>query len=106
MGIVEHYSLIHPSLGVYIQNTIMGGSGYGWIEICGSDNGSAYIDFTTVNTDFKGRFSFTLSNNQWDWTVNGGSSKMPLNSGGVSVGGTFVSASDKRLKFNDKPSIG
>ncbi|MFM7980504.1 MAG: tail fiber domain-containing protein, partial [Candidatus Fonsibacter sp.] len=28
---------------------------------------------------------------------------MTLNSSGLSVGGTFVSASDKRLKFNDKP---
>ena len=28
---------------------------------------------------------------------------MTLNSSGLSVGGTFVSASDKRLKFNEKP---
>ena len=40
-----------------------------------------------------------------DWTVNCGSSKIPLNSGGLSVGGTFVAASDKRLKFNDKPLV-
>ncbi|MFM7980903.1 MAG: tail fiber domain-containing protein, partial [Candidatus Fonsibacter sp.] len=29
--------------------------------------------------------------------------KMGLTSGGLSVGGTFVSSSDKRLKFNEKP---
>ncbi|MFM7985840.1 MAG: tail fiber domain-containing protein [Candidatus Fonsibacter sp.] len=28
---------------------------------------------------------------------------MTLNYSGLSVGGTFVSASDKRLKFNEKP---
>ncbi|MFM7978918.1 MAG: hypothetical protein ACKPKO_06340 [Candidatus Fonsibacter sp.] len=28
---------------------------------------------------------------------------MTLNSSGLSVGGTFVSASDKVLKFNEKP---
>ncbi|MFM7985205.1 MAG: tail fiber domain-containing protein [Candidatus Fonsibacter sp.] len=28
---------------------------------------------------------------------------MALNSSGLSVGGTFVSASDKRMKFNEKP---
>ena len=51
------------SVCVYVQNTIIGGSGYGWIEVCGSGNGSAYIDFTTVNTDYMGRLSYTLSNN-------------------------------------------
>ena len=71
----------------------------------GSGNGSVYLDFTTVNTDYKGRFSYTLSKNQCDWTVNGGSSNMSLNSSGLSVGGTFVAASDKRLKFNDKPLV-
>ena len=30
---------------------------------------------------------------------------MSLNSYGLSVGGTFVSASDKRLKSNDKPLV-
>ncbi|MFM7988868.1 MAG: tail fiber domain-containing protein, partial [Candidatus Fonsibacter sp.] len=42
----------------------------------------------------------------YEWTVwNGTSSasKMILNTTGLSVGGTLVSASDKRLKFNEKP---
>ncbi|MFM7983595.1 MAG: hypothetical protein ACKPKO_30145, partial [Candidatus Fonsibacter sp.] len=65
-----------------------------------------YIDFATVNADFRGRFSYAISGNQYARSVYTGpvsASNMILNSSGLSVGGTFVSASDKRLKFNEKP---
>ncbi|MFM7987879.1 MAG: tail fiber domain-containing protein, partial [Candidatus Fonsibacter sp.] len=76
------------------------------MELCGSNSGMCYIDFTTVNVDARGRFSYALSNNQYEWSVLNGTasaSKMILNTTGLSVGGTLVSASDKRLEFNEKP---
>ncbi|MFM7977953.1 MAG: hypothetical protein ACKPKO_01445, partial [Candidatus Fonsibacter sp.] len=95
-----------PAVGVYLQNTVVSNNGYAWIELCGSNSGYSYNDFTTVNVDYRGRFSYTLSSNQYEWTVYNGTtsaSKMILNTTGLSVGGTLVSASDKRLKFNEKP---
>ena len=52
----------------------------------------------------KGRMQYTNSTAQFDWYINCtlATSKI-LNSSGLSVGGTFVPASDKRLKFNEKP---
>ncbi|MFM7977961.1 MAG: tail fiber domain-containing protein, partial [Candidatus Fonsibacter sp.] len=105
-GNTGSYITAPTAVGVYLQNTVISNNGYAWMELCGSNSGQAFIDFTTVNSDYRGRFSFTLSSNQYDWSVwNGTSSptKMTLNSSGLSVGGTFVSASDKRLKFNKKP---
>ena len=71
-------------------------------ELCGVT--FAYIDFTTVGIDMKGRMQYTNSTAQFDWYINStlATSKMILNASGLSVGGTFVSASDKRLKFNEK----
>ena len=65
----------------------------------------AYIDFTTVGVDNKGRYSYALSSNQYDWTVNGGSSKMALAASGLTVVGTITPSSDKRLKFNKQPLV-
>ncbi|MFM7985287.1 MAG: hypothetical protein ACKPKO_38810, partial [Candidatus Fonsibacter sp.] len=63
-----------------------------------------YIDFTEPNVDFKGRIIYSNGANDFQFCINSVSTaKMTLNSSGLSVGGTFVSASDKRLKFNEKP---
>ena len=64
---------------------------------------SAYIDFTTTSTDFKGRNIYNHNANSFVWQV-GGTTKvaMKLLSTGLSVHGT-VTSSDKRLKFNKKP---
>ena len=52
----------------------------------------------------KGRMQYTNSTAQFDWYINCtlATSKI-LNFSGLSVGGTFVPSSDKRLKFNEKP---
>ncbi|MFM7982890.1 MAG: hypothetical protein ACKPKO_26560, partial [Candidatus Fonsibacter sp.] len=63
-----------------------------------------YIDFTKPNVDFRGRNIYTNGTNDFQICTNSVSTaKMTLNSSGLSVGGTFVSASDKILKFNEKP---
>ncbi|MFM7982486.1 MAG: hypothetical protein ACKPKO_24505 [Candidatus Fonsibacter sp.] len=90
------------------KNTVIANNGYGWIELCGSNSGTCYIDFTTVNADARGRFSYALSSNQYEWSLYNGTAityKMILKNIGLSVGGTLVSASDKRLKFNEKTFI-
>ena len=71
--------------------------------MCGTGNGSGYIDFTTANTDYKGRFSYSFAADQYDWTVNGTTVRMSLNTNGLSVVGTITPSSDKILKFNEKP---
>ena len=50
----------NPStIGVFfLQNAVAAGNGYGWAEICGSSSGMAYIDFTTVGVENKGRYSY------------------------------------------------
>ncbi|MFM7981842.1 MAG: tail fiber domain-containing protein, partial [Candidatus Fonsibacter sp.] len=105
-GNTGSYITTPTAVGAYLQNTVISNSGYAWMELCRSNSGMGYIDFTTVNADARGRFSYALSSNQYEWSVYNGTaiaSKMILNSSGLSVGGTFVSASDKRLKFNEKP---
>ena len=53
----------------------------------------------------KGRMQYTNSTAQFDWYINStlATSKMILNSSGLSVGGTFVPAIENILKFNKKP---
>ncbi|MFM7981019.1 MAG: tail fiber domain-containing protein, partial [Candidatus Fonsibacter sp.] len=106
-GNTGSYITTPTAFGVYLKNTVLSNSGYAWMKLCGSNSGMCYIDFTTVNVYDRGRFSYALSNKQYEWSVYNGTtiaSNMILNSSGLSVGGTFVSASDKRLKFNEKPS--
>ncbi|MFM7990413.1 MAG: hypothetical protein ACKPKO_64960, partial [Candidatus Fonsibacter sp.] len=95
------------SLFFYLQTETISGVGNSWIELCGSlPTGSTlntFIDFTTFNTDSRARFGYALTANQWNWSAWTGSSSsvnMTLQSSGSYVGGTLVSASDKRLKFN------
>ena len=92
--------------GVYIGLDSSTGGG---IEIC---TGSAqYIDFTIptpINPpptyDFRGRMLYNHSESAFAWSVGGsGTAKMVLNATALYVGGTTVSSSDKRLKFNEKP---
>ncbi|MFM7988179.1 MAG: hypothetical protein ACKPKO_53590, partial [Candidatus Fonsibacter sp.] len=64
-----------------------------------------YIDFTELNVDFRGRIIYTNATNDFQLCTNSMSTaKMTLNSSGLSVGGTFVSASDKRLKLKREAS--
>ena len=63
----------------------------------------AYIDFTAVGSSTKGRMMYTRSTDQYDWyIVSSSPSKMTLMAAGLYVGATLVSASDKRLKFNEQ----
>ncbi|MFM7986027.1 MAG: hypothetical protein ACKPKO_42610 [Candidatus Fonsibacter sp.] len=50
-------------------------------------------------------FFYDHSANEFKLSVEGGAVKMQLNSTGLYVGGSLVSSSDKRLKFNEKPLI-
>ncbi|MFM7979813.1 MAG: tail fiber domain-containing protein, partial [Candidatus Fonsibacter sp.] len=50
--------------------------------------------------------SYTYSTAQFDWYIASSfTSKMTLKSGGLYLGATLISSSDKRLKFNEKPLI-
>ena len=65
------------------------------MEICCSS--SPYIDFTTINNDFKGRMIYAHNDNRFSSQV-GGSSTVSMNllTIGLTVTGTVVS-SDKRF---------
>ena len=79
---------------------------YSALELC-AVNG-AYIDFKTASVRFKAgaRFNYCDSSSQFDWYIASSfTSKMTLKSGGLYLGATLVSSSDKRLKFNEKPLI-
>ena len=87
--------------GVYIG---LDTSAAGGIEICAGS--LQYIDFTvpTPTTDYRGRMMYNNTENAFAWSVGGsGTAKMVLNATALYVGGTTVSSSDKRLKFNEKP---
>ena len=49
---------------------------------------------------------YTFSTVAFEWFIDSnGTAKMTLKPAGLYVGGTLVSASDKRLKFNEKPLV-
>ncbi|MFM7990199.1 MAG: hypothetical protein ACKPKO_63875, partial [Candidatus Fonsibacter sp.] len=74
------------------------------LELCGVN--AAYVDFTTAGTDMKGRFMYSYSITQFDWFIASSfTSNMALKYAGLYLGATLVSASDKRLKFNEKPLV-
>ncbi|MFM7984907.1 MAG: hypothetical protein ACKPKO_36860 [Candidatus Fonsibacter sp.] len=90
---------VPTSVGVYIG--LDSGNSAGGIEICTS--ALQYIDFTSPGVDLKGRIIYGFGSNDFQfWSNSVTTAKMTLNSSGLSVGGTFVSASDKRLKFNEQ----
>ena len=75
---------------------------YAALELCAVT--SAYIDCTIANTDWNGRILYTFSTAAFAWCIGSTwTAKMTLKSGGLYIGATLVSASDKRLKFNEKP---
>ena len=86
--------------GVYIR---LDSAAAGGMEICCS--ASAYIDFTTINSDFRGRLIYTHSDNSFNWQV-GGTTAVAMNliSTGLSVTGT-VTSSDNILEINARKSI-
>ena len=56
--------------------------------------------------DSKARIIYTHSSGQFDWGIGQQfTSKMSLRATGLYCGASFVAASDKRLKFNDKPLV-
>ncbi|MFM7988098.1 MAG: hypothetical protein ACKPKO_53170, partial [Candidatus Fonsibacter sp.] len=64
------------------------------LELCSVN--AAYVDFTTVGSDMRGRFMYTYSTSQFDWFIASSfTSKMTLKSGGLYFGATLVSASDR-----------
>ncbi|MFM7984819.1 MAG: hypothetical protein ACKPKO_36410, partial [Candidatus Fonsibacter sp.] len=86
--------------GVYIG--LDSGNTAGRMEISASS--LPYIDFTTPSVDYKGRILYDHSTNELRIFVAGSTTaNMTLNSSGLSVGGTFVSASDMILNLNEKP---
>jgi hypothetical protein len=81
-------------------------AGYAFIDLAGASNGGGFIDFTTAGTDMKGRMLYRNSSSQFEWNIaDNYTAKMTLQAGGLYLGGTLVSASDKRLKFNEQPLI-
>ena len=93
------------SRGVYIgmDSSIAGG-----IEIC--TDVLQYIDFTIPGVDCRGRIMYAhntvLVTGEFRSQISGSNSvKMSLSNSGLSVDGTLVTTSDKRLKFNEKPLV-
>ncbi|MFM7980670.1 MAG: tail fiber domain-containing protein, partial [Candidatus Fonsibacter sp.] len=81
------------------------GPAYGGIEI------ATYvvqaIDLTTPGNDFKGRLLYehfpSIGQGEFRWKINGSATtKMTLNTTGLTVDGTVTPSSDSRLKFNFK----
>ena len=92
-------------IGFYLQNAIISGIGYGWINLCGSGTGMYYIDCSTTGQTYIGIFAYDLGAHKYEWSVWNGSvsaQKMALNTTGLTVVGTSTPSSDKRLKFNEK----
>ena len=59
---------------------------------------------TVAGTDAKGRFVYRHASSQFEWMIADSlTAKMTLKSVGFYLGATLVSASDKRLKFNEQP---
>ena len=49
---------------------------------------------------------YSNSSSQFEWNIAGNyTANMTLQAGGLYVGASLVSASDKRLKFNEKPLV-
>ena len=72
--------------GVYLG---LDSSAAGGMEICCST--LRYIDFTTIGTDFKGRFIYAHADHSSNWQVGGTTTTaMKLLSIGLSVNGTAV----------------
>ncbi|MFM7982458.1 MAG: hypothetical protein ACKPKO_24365 [Candidatus Fonsibacter sp.] len=92
-----------PTLvGIYLG---MEGPDDGGIEIC--SNFRQFIDFTTPSQNFKGRMIYehfnVTSQGEFRWNKNrSGTTKMTLNTTGLTVNGTVTPSSDSRLKFNSK----
>ena len=64
------------------------------------------FDFTTAGTYMKGRMVYRSASSQFEWMIaDTFTAKIMLTSAGLYVGATLVSASDKRLKFNEKPLV-
>ena len=54
----------------------------------------------------KDDFIYRHASSQLEWMIaDTGTAKMTLESAGLYLGATLVSASDKRLKFNEKPLV-
>ncbi|MFM7987797.1 MAG: hypothetical protein ACKPKO_51645, partial [Candidatus Fonsibacter sp.] len=87
-------------VGVYIG--LDSGNTAGGMEICVSY--LPYIGFTAPTVDYKGSILYDHSAIELIIFVAGSlTANMTLNSSGLSVGGTFVSAIDYIFKFNEKP---
>ena len=72
------------------------------IEICAGD--MQYIDFSIPASDYNGRMIYNNVDASFAWLFNGpATTRMSLNATTLYGGGTRVSSSDERLKFNEKP---
>ena len=72
------------------------------IELCSSS--MQYIDFTIPSSDYQVRMIFNNTDSSFNCFVGGSATThMTLSTTALYVGGTTVSSSDKRLKFNEKP---
>ena len=92
---------VPPEQGCFIGSQ---NGGHVAIELASANGALAYIDFSQVNSDFKGRIMYSNANSDFTFSVNT-TLKMTLNSAGLSVVVTVTPSSDNRLKFNEKPII-
>ncbi|MFM7827462.1 MAG: hypothetical protein ACKO82_07620, partial [Acidimicrobiaceae bacterium] len=80
--------------GCYIGQSSVGYTAIELVSAVGTTF-QTYIDFTEPNVDFKGRIIYSNGANDFQFYINSvTTAKMTLNSSGLSLGGTFVSASD------------
>ena len=64
------------------------------------------LTFTVAGTYYNGRMVYRHASLQFEWMiVDSGTPNMTLKSAGSYIGATLVSASDKRLKINEKPLV-
>ena len=74
------------------------------IEVCA--DAIQYIDCSSPGVDMRARLQYTISTARYDWLLGGSfTSRMWLETAGLTVNGTITPSSDKRLKFNDKPIV-
>ena len=90
---------VPPTYGAYLGND---GTISRALEL--SSDSLDYIDFTSPNSDTKGRFQFNMGTSIFAWYMMY-SERMSLSTAGLTVQGTVTPSSDKRLKFNEKPLV-
>ena len=82
-----------PIAGVWLGKATGGNA---VVELVGDNNSTAEIDFTSPNTDTKGRIAYNLTNNYMYFYTNGANERLRIDSSG-NVG---INESNPRAKFD------